>query len=740
MEERPSTLSLHGRRSSLILRLSQDVPEIIYWGKRISAQTDATMLSLLSAQQQEIAGGARNPVPLSLTPTIGQGYMAHPGLAISTVSPNADSPYADYDAPSAWSLSPKIKRLVRHSETHHTIVCEDDHRQISLLHNINLDTATDVLTICTSIENRSNAAINVAWCAAATLPLPHHISHIMGFEGRWASEFHTHTLHQNSGAYVRENRRGRTSHDCFPGLILHHAHTHEAQGEAYGFHLGWSGNHRLMAEKNADGRPIVQMGELLLPGEIMLSPGASYNSPNLYASYSAAGFTKLSQQFHAHLRENILRPKIVEKPRPVHYNTWEAIYFDHDLDTLKTLANKAADIGVERFVLDDGWFPGRNNDRGGLGDWFVDAEKYPEGLQPLIQHVNDLGMSFGLWFEPEMVNPDSDLFRQHPDWILQTAHNPQTHFRHQTVLDLTRPEVTEYLFDRINSLLTTLNIEYIKWDMNRDLNHPGNALGNPAVHQQTRALYALLEKVRTAHPSVEIESCASGGGRADYGILAHTDRIWTSDNNDALERLKIQKGFSYFFPSELMGSHVGPRDCHITHRTLPMTLRAPVALFGHMGMEMDLRELTAEEETELKAMVSLYKTHRHFIHSGNLYRLDLNEANTSTGPSASIGFGIVSKDQSEALFSYSLLLSTTAAHPTYYRFAGLIPDACYELNIIWPLKGNGHWPKSSLFQLETNLPNIDGKVFTGEALMQLGFQLPVLTPQSNLIFHLSRCK
>jgi alpha-galactosidase len=240
----------------------------------------------------------------------------------------------------------------------------------------------------------------------------------------------------------------------------------------------------------------------------------------------------------------------------------------------------------------------------------------------------------------------------------------------------------------------------------------------------------LLDKLRAAHPEVEIESCSSGGGRADYGVLERTDRVWTSDSNDALERLKIQKGFSYFFPSELMGSHVGPRDCHITHRHLSMALRASVTLFGHMGMEMDLRELNDEEKVELKTMVDVYKAHRALIHSGDLYRLSL--------PDYAHGLGIVSAERDEALFSYTLLRSHTASLPDQFRFEGLEPQALYSLSVVWPAKGAEHWPKSSIFGFATNLPSIDGQVFSGEALMSLGVQLPRLTPQSNLIYHLQK--
>ena len=709
-------ISLTGRNSSLVIDCSNDAPQIMYWREKLSAQSTGQMMSTLRLRQEAPASPMKE-IRRSLTPTTGQGYIGHPGLSL----------HGETDQ---WSVATKISNIECLAPNHYKITNIDTNRNLQVIHTLNMDAETDVLAISTELINNSDSAVHVDWCAAATLSIPSYFKHIIGFEGHWAGEFQEHHLEQNFGSYVRENRRGRTSHDSFPGLIMRTKATDQLQGEAYGFHLGWSGNHKIVAEKMGDGRAFVQMGELLLPGEIVLQQGETYISPTLYASYTSQGLSALSQQYHQYVRKHLIRESVKNKPRPVHYNTWEGIYFDHDVDTLKDLATRASALGAERFVLDDGWFIGRDDDTAGLGDWYVDKKYYPQGLTPLIEHVKAVGLEFGLWFEPEMVNPNSNLFRAHPDWILGTPPNPQTGFRNQLVLDLSRQAVFDYLFERIDSLLTEYDITYIKWDMNRDLNHPGNANGKPAVHNQTHAFYQLLAKLKSTHPGVEIESCASGGGRADYGVLAHTDRIWTSDSNDALERLKIQKGFSYFFPAELMGSHVGPRDCHITHRNINMAMRASVTLFGHMGMEMDLRELTDEETVELKAMIELYKKHRQLVHSGDLFRLEL--------PDYMHGLGIVAQDKSEALFSYSLIACSSASLPDQFHFAGLDKQTVYKLDIIWPIKSGEHWPKASIFNFKTCLPNVDGKQFSGEVLMQLGMQLPLLTPQSSLIFHLTK--
>lgn len=711
-----STISFTGQNSSLVIDCNNNAPQIIYWREKLSAQSTGQMMNILRLRQEAPASPMKE-VSCTLTPTIGQGYTGHPGLSL----------HGETDQ---WSVLTEIAKIECISTNHYIITNTDKSRNIQVIHTLNMDEETDVLGISTQLINNSESAINIDWCAAATLPMPSDFKHIIGFEGHWAGEFQEHHLEQHFGSYVRENRRGRTSHDSFPGIIMRTKTTDQLQGEAYGFHLGWSGNHKIVAEKMGDGRAYVQMGELLLPGEMILDKGQSYTSPTLYASYSSKGLSGLSQQYHHYVRKHLIRQSVKNKPRPVHYNTWEAIYFDHNVETLKDLASRASGLGAERFVLDDGWFIGRDDDTAGLGDWYVDKTYYPQGLTPLINHVKGQGLEFGLWFEPEMVNPNSDLFRAHPEWVLGTPPNHQLGFRNQLVLDLSRQAVFNYLFERIDSLLTEYDITYIKWDMNRDINHPGDALGKPAIHNQTHAFYRLVAKLKAAHPQVEIESCASGGGRADYGVLAHTDRIWTSDSNDALERLKIQKGFSYFFPAELMGSHVGPRDCHITHRTISMAMRASVVLFGHMGMEMDLRELSEEETVELKAMIALYKKHRQLVHSGDLFRLEL--------PEYMHGLGIVAQDKSQALFSYSLIACSSASLPDQYYFAGLEKHALYQLDIIWPIKAAENWPKTAVFNFKTNLPDIDGQQFTGEVLMQLGMQLPLLTPQSSLIFHLSR--
>ena len=699
-------VKIENKSCSIIFDCRGNLPAVLYMGSPLSSTTTPEMLANLGTRQEAKCAPVLEP-PLSLMPSYGDGFTGSVGAEL-------------YGQADSFATNPQLVSIER-SSNKVAFRCEDSHRHIAFEFAVSLDQDTSIATWQSKVINLSDAPLNVNRFAAPTLPLSQNLNQLTTFEGRWSSEFQTKSVPIVMGAYVRENRRGKTSHDSFPGVIAQNANTTEQSGECFGFHLGISGNHRLCIEQMADGRQFVQMNELLYPGEVTLAQGESYTSPVMYSGYSESGLSALSRQFHRYIRAHVLKHSAETKPRPIHYNTWEGLYFDHDMDTLKALANKVADLGIERFVLDDGWFGTRTSDRKGLGDWWVNKDVYPDGLGPLIEHVNNLGMEFGIWFEPEMVNPDSDLYRTHPDWVLGSEQNAQVPFRHQYVLDLTHPDVTDYLYRSVTELLDEHpQIKYIKWDMNRDVNHQINYQHKPAMHQQIQALYALIARIKQDYPYLEIESCCSGGGRVDLGILQTTDRFWTSDSNDALDRLNIQRGFSFFFPPEVMGAHIGPRDCHITGRHIPMAMRAAVAMFGHMGIEMDPRELTDEEVSTLKLAIELHKSHRQLIHSGDLYRLDPDGLN--------VNFGVVSQDKSEALFAYNSVVETVRTNPSRYIFTGLSPTVVYRIQRVWPDRIKEY--------SESVLSVIDGETFTGEALMQFGLQMPVLFPQSSLVFHL----
>ncbi|MFM7898663.1 MAG: alpha-galactosidase, partial [Actinomycetota bacterium] len=384
----------------------------------------------------------------------------------------------------------------------------------------------------------------------------------------------------------------------------------EWSGEVWGCHLAWSGNHSLLAEVLTDGRRYAQLGELLMPGEACLDPGASYATPVVVGTYSSGGFTPASWVMHGHARDEAHSHGAAPAVRKVLLNTWEATYFDHDTEKLKALAEAAADVGIERFVLDDGWFGARRNDRAGLGDWVVSREVYPQGLAPLIAHVRSRGMDFGIWVEPEMVNRNSDLVRAHPEWVLHSPDYEPVMARHQLLLDLTNEAAFAHIYGQLDALLRDHDIAFVKWDMNRPLIHASAADGAAGAHRQTLAFYRLLDALRAAHPRVEFESCASGGGRIDHAVLSRTVRAWTSDCNDPLERQRIQRGVGMWVPNEMLGMHVGARVSHTTGRSQSIEMRAITAMFGWMGVECDPRKLDDHERDVLRQVIVLHKRHR----------------------------------------------------------------------------------------------------------------------------------
>jgi len=699
--------TVHGRHSSLVLDCRGTAPAILYWGVRLRPSTSPDMLALLATEQEAPACPAEE-APISLSPELGAGFQGNPGIQVHRQGLQ-------------WAVSAYIESVTQANDGHLTIVSVCEGTQLRITHRLGLDCDTDVLSASTELCNIGDSRLSVEQCNTPSIPVPINYNKILGFQGRWAKEFQLQSVDRFSGTYLRENRSGRTSHDSFPGVIIHTEQTSEASGAAYGLHLGWSGNHRIRVEEQFRGRAYAQLGELFFPGELNLDPKQSYCSPVLYGASTNNGLSALSKCFHSYIRSHLSDGHMAEKTKSVHFNTWEAMYFDLTLERLQALADSAAKVGAERFVLDDGWFKNRKSDRAGLGDWTVDKSVFPDGLGPLIDYVHGKDMEFGLWIEPEMVNPDSDLFRAHADWILSTPPAPLILSRNQLVLDLTRTEVQDYLFNCIDALLIQYPIAYLKWDMNRVINQPGNAEGRAVSHYQTLALYGLLARVRAAHPMVEIESCSSGGGRADFGILGYTDRIWPSDSNDALDRLAIQKGFSMFFPAEFMGAHVGPRDCHITGRSISMATRAGVAMFGDMGIEANLLEMDDKEKQVLTSAVSLHKQHRQLIHNGDLVRLDTSEHENS--------FGIIAANQREALFSYALLDSPATTSMGHLRLRGLEANTLYKVTIIWPSAPSSG--PSSIVDV------IDGSMLSGDALMNFGLQLPIMHPTSLLIFHLT---
>jgi alpha-galactosidase len=581
--------------------------------------------------------------------------------------------------------------------------------------------ATGILRISQSITNLGTE--NFALGELTTwLPLPDYISETVDFTGRWVKERQPQRREIQVGTWSREIREGRSGHDY---TIVQLAMTKDAdyqRGEVYSLGLQWSGNTRHVVERLSTGRTNIGAGELLLPGEVILAAGETYEAPTVAATYSSEGIDGITDRYYRWLRSRPNHPSNV-RPRPLTLNVWEAVYMNHNLEKLTQLADVAKEIGVERFVLDDGWFGARRDDHAGLGDWVVAKEVWPNGLQPLIDVVKSRGMEFGLWFEGEMVNPDSDLYRAHPEWILHVEGRIPPEGRFQQVLDLTHQGAYDHILGQVDAILSEYDIAYIKWDHNRTLVEAAH-LGKAAVREQTKAIYRLFDELRLRHPGLEIESCSSGGGRIDLGMVEHADRFWTSDCNDALERQYIQRYTQFAIPPEMLGSHIGPTHSHTTHRVHALSLRAVSALFGHAGLEWDITECTPEEREYLKTWAAYYKANRSLLHTGKMVRVEQPD-------DVAFVHGVVAQDKSRALYAYVTLRAMKGQTPNVLRFEGLDSKATYRVKMVTPAGAPQY--------IHRGLPAwLDGIELTGEALARTGVRPPILAPENAFLIELER--
>jgi alpha-galactosidase len=557
----------------------------------------------------------------------------------------------------------------------------------------------------------------------AVLPADDRYTETMDFTGRHERERSPQRRALTDGLWLRESRFGRPGLGAATMVVLGTPGFSTTYGEVLAVHVAWSGNSVLRVERDAGTGTTLGGGELLQPGEMGLVEGEAYSTPWVMFAAADDGLDGLAAVWHQHQRSLVTHPT----EQPVVLNVWEAVYFDHDLGRLRTIADRAARVGVELFVLDDGWFRYRRDDTAGLGDWWVDPLVWPDGLGPLVDHVRSRGMSFGLWFEPEMVNPDSDLYREHPDWILAAGDRIPLLHRNQLVLDLSRKEVWDYLFERIDAALSDHPIEFVKWDHNRDLLDAGSSarLGAPVVHAQTHAFYALLDALRRKHPGVAWESCASGGGRVDLGVLEHVQRVWTSDMTDALARQEIQRWAVQLLAPEYVGAHVSSPTSHTTGRTLPLDFRAATALFGSFGIEWDLTQADDDDLDELAVWVERYKRFRGLLHSGRVTRPE------SSDPSVLL-HGVVGDD--EALMAHVQLDESVHNRGVSVRVPGLDPVASYRLSWEGPVM---HRAVSKSSSLPAEGPTA-GALVSGRTLANRGFWIPRRRPETVTLVHLTR--
>ncbi len=558
----------------------------------------------------------------------------------------------------------------------------------------------DVITRHVALINRADTARRIERIYSCCVDFPPSNYDMIHFYGSWSNERMMERLPVPAALTHVGTTRGASSHEHNPFVILCDPEATEYSADAYGFNLVYSGSFSASFERGVSSSTRVLMG--LNPSDFAweLAPEEVFHTPEVVLSYSDRGLNRLSQNYHGFYTEHLLNPKWSKKPRPILVNNWEATYFDFDSAKLMALAKEAADLGIELFVLDDGWFGRRDNDRCSLGDWVVNEKKLGGSLWELSRRIHGMGMQFGLWFEPEMVSPDSDLYREHPDWCLHCTDRIRSTIRNQLVLDLSRQEVVDYVIEAVSAVLNLAEIDYVKWDMNRSMTEVGSAAW-PANrqgeirHRYMLGLYRIMDTLTKRFPHILFEGCASGGGRFDPGILHYMPQIWTSDNTDAIHRLKIQYGTSYAYPGSAMSAHVSAIPNHQMYRTTPLDTRFRAALTGSFGYELDLCKLSQEEKDAVRQQTACYKECRAFLVNGDFYRLrdpfQCNECAWMT----------VSKDRKQALMCYFRILSTMGEQQKYLKLKGLDPERLYR-------------------------EEATGAAYRGDTLMYIGFPLPRL--------------
>lgn len=720
---------VHLRAAGVSLVLSVEggrMPSVVHWGADIGAVTPEDLRDLRRAGAPGgVANGVDTTLPVGLLPEHATGWRGRPGL----VGERAGTAWSPLLTLTSLETTP-LETTEWHTQgdaqgAGGRVVATGQDRQAGLGVRLELEMLpSGLVRQRATVSALPDAGTDVPYVVgglAVVLPVPAVATEVFDMAGRWGRERAPQRAPFLVGLHSRENRRGRTGADAPLVLAAGTEGFGFRSGEVWAVHVAWSGNHVAYAERMAEGTAVLGGGELLLPGEVRLRGGQEYAGPWVYASYGL-GLDAVAERFHRYLRA---RPGHPRSPRPVVMNTWEAVYFDHRLDRLVELARRGAEVGAERYVLDDGWFRHRRDDSAGLGDWYVDDDVWPEGLTPLVQAVRDLGMEFGLWVEPEMVNPDSDLARAHPEWVLATGGRMPLPSRQQQVLDLGHPGAYAYILERLDALLTEYDISYLKWDHNRDLLDAGHPPGGePGVHEQTLAVYRLLDELRSRHPGVEIESCSSGGLRVDLGILERTDRVWGSDVIDPLERQQIQRWTTQVLTPELVGSHVGAPRSHTTGRTHDLAFRAGTALFASFGIEWDLVAASERERADLARWVALYKEVRGLLHTGTVVRDDQHD------PARAV-HGVVAEDRGEALFAVVELTTPLTAVPGRVRLPGLDPEARYDVRVQAPADSAGlrGAPPAWL---------ADGVRLSGRVLGSVGVVTPPMNPEQLLLLRVRR--
>jgi len=649
--------------------------QTLYWGGRIGANDSIAEPKSLPEWASFDSSYTNTPQEYA---SWGGGLFTEPALKITFAGGNRD-------------LVLHFESAIPQDAQTIDIQLKDIEREIYVTLHYSMDAESGMLARSASIENREKEPVIIEQAAAAQWTLPAARYTLSYLTGRWAGEW---TLNQEpiqAGERVIESRRGTTGHQANPWFAISRDDSqiaagpldaNEEHGEVWFGALAWSGSWRITIERNQLDAVRVTGGFNPFDFGYKLKPGETLETPVFYGGYSDHGLGGASRLLHHFEIAHILPHAPDPKPRPVIYNSWEATEFNVNEAGQEALAEKAASLGVDRFVMDDGWFGERKNDHAGLGDWYVNPEKFPHGLKPLIDKVHSLGMDFGLWVEPEMINPDSELYRAHPDWVLNFPARPRSEARYQLVLNLARPDVREYVENFLDKLLTENDIAFLKWDYNRNWSEPGwDQL--PADEQQRvyvefiRNLYAILADLRKKHPKIEIESCSGGGGRVDLGILRYTDEVWPSDNTDPFDRLSMQDGFTYAYTPQIMMAWVTDSPHWLNGRATSLTYRMLSSMQGSLGIGANLNHWSPQDFAAAKRLIAAYHSIQRTIVRGDLYRL-ISPRNGSEFSATQT----VSADKNQSIvFAFTHSTQEGRSFPLL-QFQGLDPAADYKLSSI----------------------------------------------------------
>ncbi|AEI43209.1 alpha-galactosidase [Paenibacillus mucilaginosus] len=697
VDEPLQTFHLKAKDTSYILQIVNGYPVHVYWGQ--SLREDSSLSNFIEYSHTNLDRYAQE------YPQYGSGDFRSPAyqVQLSDGSRITELVYRDYRVSAG---KPKLEGLpsvyVESDDEAETLelTLTDEYSGLKVLLRYTVFAGCNAITRSAVLINEGHESLRILRALSASVDMEKSDYDMLYLAGAWTRETQIERRPLGPGSFKVESRRGMSSHQLNPFLALLSPDANEDRGEVYGFSLVYSGNFTADAEVDSMGSVRVSIGINPFEFAWQLEQGASFQTPEAVMVYSADGLGAMSRTYHKLYRTRLCRGVHRDLERPILVNNWEATYFDFTADKLEAIAKSGAELGIELFVLDDGWFGKRNDDTTSLGDWVEDRNKLPDGLNELAGRINRHGLQFGLWVEPEMVSPDSDLYRSHPDWCLHVEGRRRTLARTQLVLDFSRQEVRDYIFDSLSRIFSSVPVAYIKWDMNRGLSEIGSAAAPPErqmeiAHRYVLGLYELLERLTSAFPHILFESCSSGGGRFDPGMLYYMPQTWTSDNTDAVERLKIQYGTSMVYPISTIGAHVSAVPNHQVGRLTPLTTRGDVAMSGNFGYELDLTKFTEEEKDQVAAQVTRYKRFRPLVQQGEFFRLKSPFTGNETA------WMFVSEDQREALVCFFRVLAQPNPPQSLLRLKGL--NAGYD------------------YVLEES-----GEVYGGDRLMHMGLILPPL--------------